>query len=233
MRRLGGGVHILWAAFAVLSCLATLHASRGASTARWSRFAPVTATTPFRLGTAGRPFAWSTAVGDLNGDGTLDYAVADRIGRDQAGFQYAVELSITGGQAHHVTFSSPEAALSIALRDVDHDQDLDVVVSPLVSPGVVRVWLNDGAGAFAETSGFDTSLWLASASLLTDSDANTTIDVVSTSRRGRDALGSAGQPSTADTGAWVLSAVPDACPLSPLDRTSRSRAPPSAAFPIL
>src|SRR4051812_9602507 len=183
MRRPGGRAHFLWAGFAVLSCLAMLHASRGESAGHWSRFVAGRAAAPFRLGTAGRPFAWSTAVGDLNGDGMLDYAVADRIGRDQAGFEYAVDLSITGGPAQRVTFSAPDAALSITLRDVDHDQDLDIVVSTVVSPGAVRVWLNDGAGAFAETSAFETSHWLASASLLADSDATTLTGVLSTSRR--------------------------------------------------
>src|SRR3954471_22062595 len=167
MSRPDGRSRIAWAALAVLACLATGYAPHGELISPWTRLAPGAATL-FRLGTAGRPFAWSTAIGDLNGDGTPDYAVADRIGRDLAGFEYSVDLSISGSGSQHVTFSSPDAALSIALRDVDHDQDLDVVVSTVLSPGVVRIWLNDGSGAFAETGAFDTVSWRAAESIAPD-----------------------------------------------------------------
>jgi len=102
----------------------------------------------FRLGTAGRPFAWSTAVGDLNADGRPDVAVADRIGRGAGGFAYNVQLSIAGGGSQSVDFDSDQDALSVVLRDVDHDRDLDVVVTGAVSRSIVGVWLNDGTGKF-------------------------------------------------------------------------------------
>src|SRR5713101_1066917 len=57
-----------------------------------------------RLGTAARPFAWATATGDLNRDGTPDFAVADRLGRDAAGFAYELEFSITGVGSQSVRF---------------------------------------------------------------------------------------------------------------------------------
>jgi hypothetical protein len=102
----------------------------------------------FRLGTAGRPFAWSTAIGDLNADGRPDVAVADRVGRGASGFAYNVQLSISGGSSQSVDFDSDQDALSVALRDVDHDRDLDVVVTGTVSRSIVAIWLNDGTGKF-------------------------------------------------------------------------------------
>jgi len=107
-----------------------------------------TAAAGFRLGTAGRPFAWSTAIGDLNADGRPDVAVADRIGRGAVGFAYNVQLSISGGESQSVDFDSDQDALSVALRDVDHDRDLDVVVTGAVSRSIVGIWLNDGTGKF-------------------------------------------------------------------------------------
>jgi hypothetical protein len=169
----------------------------------------------------------------LNGDGTLDYAVADHIGRDLAGFEYSIDLSISGLAAQRVTFSSPSPALSITLRDVDHDQDLDVVVSTVVSPGVVRVWLNDGAGAFTETSEFDTFTWRATASLAPDSFGDTLGALESTSRCGRDALEAATERSTSVAARWMTSAWDDVRPTSSLGKARRSRAPPSAAFLFL
>jgi FG-GAP repeat protein len=122
-----------------------------------------TAAAGFRLGTAGRPFAWSTAVGDLNADGRPDVAVADRIGRGAAGFEYNVQLSISGGGSQSVDFDSDQDALNVALRDVDHDRDLDVVVTGAVSRSIVGIWLNDGTGKFERAApsplGFD---WSAS-----------------------------------------------------------------------
>jgi hypothetical protein len=123
----------------------------------------------FRLGTAGRPFAWSTAIGDLNADGRPDFAIADRLGRRANGFAYAIELSIAGGRSESVAFDSDQDALSISLRDVDHDRDLDVVVTGTVSRSIVGVWLNDGTGQFHRAPPeAEPASWRASASL-TDS----------------------------------------------------------------
>lgn len=125
----------------------------------------------FRLGTAARPFAWSTAVGDLNADGRPDVAVADRVGRGGSGFAYNVQLSISGGPSQSVDFDSDQDALSVALRDVDHDRDLDVVVTGTVSRSVVAIWLNDGTGRFARATLSPQALdWRAAAPDLTRSD---------------------------------------------------------------
>ena len=109
-------------------------------------------TRAFRLGTAARPFAWATAIGDLDADGRPDIAIADRVGRAGGGFAYSVELAINGGGSRSFTFDAPDAALAIALLDVDHDHDLDVVISAPISRAIVRVWLNDGHGRFREAA---------------------------------------------------------------------------------
>jgi len=103
---------------------------------------------PFRLGTAARPFGWSSAIGDLNADGRPDYAIADRLFRRASGFTYSLEFVIAGAAPRSVTFDAPSDALTVSLRDVDHDRDLDVVVTTVVSRAVVGVLLNDGVGRF-------------------------------------------------------------------------------------
>src|SRR5262245_14500439 len=77
--------------------------------------ASASAPSGFRLGTAGRPFAWSSAIGDLNADGRPDFAIADRVGRRAAGFKYAIQLTIAGGGSQSVDFDSDQDSLSVTL----------------------------------------------------------------------------------------------------------------------
>ena len=206
---------------------ATRHANPAGRT--WSPLAPAGVASPFRLGTAARPFAWSTAAGDLNADGRPDYAIADRIGRVSGGFKYAVQVAIGGLETQSVTFDSSEGALTIGLRDVDHDQDLDVVVSTLLSPTPVRVWLNDGRGTFAETARRHFAPeWRADPSAGADPDAAAAIAVVSSRRYEPGTY--AGH--TRLTGLVALSRLTSRASASPFDSPAaprRSRAPPSTA----
>ena len=120
------------------------------------------------------------------------FVIADRLGRGASGFEYAVELSISGLASQSVTFDSRELALAVSLRDVDDDQDLDVVVSSELSPTVVRVWLNDGRGAFAEAKSTRTTAdWHAAPSLGGDADADQAMAAESVSRRADEGVGAA------------------------------------------
>ena len=153
MLRSDAGRRLLgWAVVCAIACAIGAVGGRTPATRRAHGIAFAVHTSPsagaFRLGTAARPFAWSTAVGDLNADGRPDIAVADRIGRGASGFKYNVQLSISGGESQSVDFNSDQDALSVVLRDVDHDRDLDVVVTGTVSRSIVAIWLNDGTGRF-------------------------------------------------------------------------------------
>jgi hypothetical protein len=105
----------------------------------------------FRLGTAARPFGWSTAVGDFNTDGTPDLAIADRVLHPAGGYGYRIQFAVSGRASRSVAFESEQDALTVRVSDVDHDNDLDVVVSSSLSDEVVGIWLNDGRGDFQPT----------------------------------------------------------------------------------
>jgi hypothetical protein len=110
---------------------------------------PETNDVRFRLGTAGQPFNWATVVADFNGDGTPDVAVADRLPQRTGDYVYRIEFDVSGSQPVRIVFASNQPALTLSLADVDHDNDLDVVVRSALSGVTVGVWLNDGRGGFA------------------------------------------------------------------------------------
>jgi FG-GAP repeat protein len=104
----------------------------------------------FRLGNAAKPFGWSTAIGDFDSDGKPDFAVADRVAhRSVAGaYAYRIQLSLSSEVRAEVRFESTADAVTIRTVDVDHDNDLDLVVGHPLGGEAVRVWLNDGHGNF-------------------------------------------------------------------------------------
>jgi len=103
----------------------------------------------FRLGTAAGFLGWSTAIGDFNTDGTPDAAIADRVPEPIDGASYRIEFSVSGREPATVAFDSDQDALTVRVSDVDHDNDLDIVVSGALTRQVVGVWLNDGRGGFS------------------------------------------------------------------------------------
>jgi len=87
---------------------------------------------------------------DLNGDQKADLATA-RSGRHDAN-GYAQEVSVTLGAFQQTSFRflSPGATVELSSRDVDGDQDRDLVILEPVSRKPIGVWINDGAGLFHE-----------------------------------------------------------------------------------
>src|SRR5215471_6078890 len=61
------------------------------------------------LGNAGMPFAWSTAVADLDSDEKLDFAIADRMGRSNEGYNYRLKLALSREGSQPFQFRSPDS----------------------------------------------------------------------------------------------------------------------------
>jgi hypothetical protein len=124
----------------------------------------------FRLGSAAQPFGWSTAVGDFNTDGTPDLVIADHTWRRAGVYAYQIQFSVSGLDARDFAFESAQEAITVRISDVDHDNDLDVVVNSAASREVVGIWLNDGRGHFesADVRRFASEIQLLRAVATTD-----------------------------------------------------------------
>ncbi|MBZ5676493.1 MAG: hypothetical protein LAP61_19830 [Acidobacteriia bacterium] len=87
---------------------------------------------------------------DLNGDQNVDLATARSSRHDANG--YAQEVSVTLGAFQQTSFRflSPGATIELSSRDVDGDQDRDLVILEPLSREPIGVWINDGAGLFHE-----------------------------------------------------------------------------------
>jgi hypothetical protein len=154
---------LLSVATGVLVCLAAGQSEPGRAAAATTplAFAFTTASPPppsdlpeFRLGTAAAGLGWSTVVADFNTDGTPDVAIADRVAHPLGAPSFTIEFAVSGLQSKTVAFESDQDALTVRVSDVDHDNDLDLVVSAAFSHEVVAVWLNDGSGDFEPSTAF-------------------------------------------------------------------------------
>ena len=96
------------------------------------------------------PLTSNFVVADFDNDQKADAAVLFRsLGSSKSG-TYRVELHLTHHPDAVIDFDSAEFGHDISARDIDHDNDTDLVVERLLTEQGVRVWLNDGHGGFTE-----------------------------------------------------------------------------------
>jgi len=89
------------------------------------------------------------AVGDLNGDGHVDLAVA-KFNPDN--YNHGSDISVLlnrgdGTYGEHVRYGTPQDYSAVAIGDLDGDGDADLAAT---SPRGISVLLNEGAGTFAD-----------------------------------------------------------------------------------
>ncbi|MCU1339023.1 MAG: hypothetical protein JWO19_4604 [Bryobacterales bacterium] len=87
---------------------------------------------------------------DLNGDQNVDLATARSGRHDASGYAQEVRITLGAFQQTSFHFLSPSAKIELSSRDLDGDQDRDLVILEPVSRKPIGVWINDGAGYFHE-----------------------------------------------------------------------------------
>jgi len=131
-------------------------------------------------------YAYSVAVGDLNGDGYIDVASA-HIGIQSATFNvddkvawYANDGSGNFGSLQTISSIIGDSPVSVVIADVGGDSKLDVIVGSLSADKVS--WFENTGGAFGPeaiiTTAADGVSYLAAA----DINGDATIDIVSVSQ---------------------------------------------------
>jgi len=87
---------------------------------------------------------------DLNGDQNVDLATARSGRHDANGYSQEVRITLGAFQQTSFRFLSPGATVELTSRDVDGDDDRDLVILEPLSRQPIGVWINNGAGLFHE-----------------------------------------------------------------------------------
>jgi len=113
-----------------------------------------------RVAASGNAAEWSAslagtqfAIADLDGDRRPDLALV-QVEREQASStRYAIRVQLGEGAGSYIGVRGPSGGLRLAVRDVNGDDNLDLILTSVLEHRVIQVLLNDGHGKFrvAET----------------------------------------------------------------------------------
>lgn len=98
-------------------------------------------------------FTTDIALGDVDGDDDLDLVIVNSFNPNRVYTNNGSGTYTDSGQELGDTPVGPNGTQSVALGDVDGDEDLDMVTGNAPSQGTStnRIYLNDGAGAFGDS----------------------------------------------------------------------------------
>jgi len=175
------------------------------------------------------PFG-AIAVADFDRDQNRDGAVLVRPNPFHQVIPQRVRIHFSNRPDVELTFESFGAAVGLSARDIDHDNDSDLVVEQRSASKGFRVWINDGEGGFEEARVEDYP-GLQSPHRLGVAACSVPVEVSVASRHsGRPGLLSipAGVVFSAPSRSTPISHLTEGRPRGSLDRSAGpSRAPPA------
>lgn len=91
----------------------------------------------------------SLAIADLDGDKQPDAAVLTPVGGERSPSHRHLDLSFSNRPDSAIKIVS-SLGTQLSTRDIDEDNDIDVVIKQPFTEEVVQIWLNDGDGDFVQ-----------------------------------------------------------------------------------
>jgi hypothetical protein len=91
-------------------------------------------------------------IGDFDGDQRPDFVTADIGQRGASHTVYKIAIELSSGVRSTLDIAGPDGGLQLTSRDVNGDDQLDVVVTTAWTQRPVAVLLNDGQGNFKQLS---------------------------------------------------------------------------------
>jgi hypothetical protein len=114
-----------------------------------------------RSGASPRPSLGSgeqLVAADFDSDDRPDAAILLKHGLSNGKTCFYIELHVTAGTNHGITFSSTESSLTISAIDVNRDGAPDIVIEKEFTHERLQIFLNDGHGDFHKVRSEDDSL---------------------------------------------------------------------------
>lgn len=185
--------------------------------------ADLQSTSPSPAGT-GLPFAFA----DLDGDRRPDLA-AVQVGRSDASLtDYWIQLQLSAAGRQTILVVAPTGGLQIAVRDVNGDNALDLVLTTTWLGQPVAILLNDGHGGFSRVDPTAFPGAFSESKTCWGSSTYEAPDSVGLPSQWRDGICTAGA-HLPHSGSRVVGIPASNCgfPLSPFIISHSGRAPPS------
>jgi hypothetical protein len=89
---------------------------------------------------------------DLDGDQKPDLALVEMQSQRSAKTNYSIHVKLSAGAESAIGINAPIGGLRVAARDVNGDDNLDLVVTSNLDGHFIEVLLNDGRGNFSEAA---------------------------------------------------------------------------------
>jgi hypothetical protein len=136
-RKVGPRLPFALVCLVCMSVGVTLHRSSGAT--RW----------PAARVIRPRPAGPQFVIADLDGDRKPDLAFVEMGSARSTSSNYSIRLRFGAGAESAIGVSGPQGGLQVAVRDVNGDDSLDLIVTSNVDGSFIEVLLNDGHGNFS------------------------------------------------------------------------------------